>query len=415
MFAVRRLILIFVAAGALLVFAGCSGDSGPSSDGSEFTWQPVFGDGTNDTSETIAIVGGLEISLRDLKMFIEELPDSERAKYNGPDGERLALDKMIETVIMVRSAVEMELYNDTDVARTLIAQRRATLDSAMRNYGILRGRKPSDDELREYFEKNRDKYRQNALLNVSHIEVSTKEIADEVYARLMKGGRENHFTLLVNEYSENEVTKAEDGNCGWFNQGGQMPIVKGGSIFTRKCFELEDGINPPVMVSGRWHIIDVHAKKPERPMTFKEARNQLEVQLLPGFQDALMKDFLREARKRFDVTLQGRFEPGQGLTPEQLFVQGMNVADPRKRIDLFKVIWTDFPESKEADDAMFMAANVSLEAFQDYKIAERYLRILLEEYPDSELAPDAQYLMDNLANPAALNPTSIEELRKSQQ
>jgi hypothetical protein len=307
----------------------------------------------------------------------------------------------------------MELYNDTDVARTLIAQRRHTLDSAMRNYGILRGRKPSDDEMREYFENNRARYRQLALLNVRHIEVMTKETADEVYARLLEGGRENHITLLTHEYSVNEETKKEDGNCGWFNEGGQFPLIRGGSDFTRKCYELEDGLNPPFRIADRWHIVEVLDKKPERPMTFKEARSKLELDMLPAYQDALIKDYVRAARERYGVTMTGRFAPGQGLTPEQLFVQGMNVADPERRIDLFRMIWTDFPEAKEADDAMFMAANVALEAFQDYKVAERYLGMLIDTYPDSELIPDAQYLKDNLWNPEALNPTSIEDLRKS--
>ena len=55
--------------------------------------------------------------------------------------------------------------------------------------------------MREYFEANRRKYRQLALLNVRHIEVGSKEKADEVYARLLKGGNENHFTLLGGQQS----------------------------------------------------------------------------------------------------------------------------------------------------------------------------------------------------------------------
>jgi hypothetical protein len=252
-----------------------------------------------------------------------------------------------------------------------------------------------------------------ALLNVRHIEVETKEVADEVYARLMEGGRENHFVLLTAEYSVNEETAREAGNCGWFNEGGQFPLIRGGSEFTKKCYELEDGLNPPFRIADRWHVVEVLEKKPVRPMTFKEARNKVELDMTPAYQDALIKDYLRAARERYTVAMMGRFAPGQGLTPEQLFVQAMNVADPDRRIDLFRMIWTDFPEAKEADDAMFMAANVALESFQDYKVAERYLRLLLETYPDSELAGDAQYLKDNLWNPEALNPRSIEELRKS--
>jgi len=412
MSAVRRLppLLLLLLVPLFLAPSGCGRDGG--GDHAAFVWKPVFGDGTRDTGEVIATVGDIEITYGDLQKFLEELSPEVRAGFKGPDGERLALHKMIETAIMVKGAVEMELYNDPDVARTLISLRRKTLDSAMRNYGLLRDRKPSEEEMLAYFQNNRSQYRQLALLNVRDIEVMTKEEADEVYARLREGGKKNNFTLLVHEYSVNEDTKAEDGNCGWFNEGGQFPLIRGGRDFTKQCYQLEDGLNPPFRIADRWHVVEVLDKKPERPMTFKEAHSKLEVDMLPAYQDALIRDYVRAARERYGVTMAGRFAPGQGLTPEQLFTQGMNVADPERRIDIFRMIWTDFPDAKEADDAMFMAANVALEAFQDYKIAERYLNLLIKDYPDSELINDAKFLLDNLGNPAVLNPQSIEELRK---
>jgi len=412
MFAVRRSITLITFILGLVLLVGCGQDSGKQSGQSDFVWQPVFGDGVNNSSEIIATVGDVDISHRDLQMFLEEMPSVIRANYQGPEGERLAVQKMIETVIMVKGAVEMELVNDPDVAHTIISQRRYALDSAMRNYGLLRGRKPDKDAMREYFSNRRAKYRQMALLHVRHIEVGTKEKADEVYERLQAGGQGNHFIMLVAEYSQNEVTKVESGNCGWFNQGGQLPIIRGGEEFTKECYTLENGVNPPFNIAGNWHIVEVMTNQPERPMTFQEAQAKLEMDMLPAFQDALIKDYILEARKRYGVTLSGRFAPGEGLTPEQIFIQAMNVASPERRIDLFNMIYTDYPESKEADDALFMAANVALESFSDVKIAERYLLILLKSYPDSELASDSQYLLDNLHNPEVLNPQSIEDLKK---
>ena len=414
MFAVRRIFPLILVIAGLSLLAGCGQDSSSGSGAADFVWQPVFGDGINDTSEVIATVGDLEISYRDLQMFLEELPPAIRARYQGPEGERLAVQKMIETAVMVKGSVEMELYNDADVARTIISQRRHALDSAMRNYGLLRGRKPDEDSVREYFVNNRPNYRQLAMMEARHIEVATKETAVEVWNRLQKDGNENSFIMLVPEYSLNEVTKFESGKCGWFNQGGQLPIIRGGEVFTKKCFTLPKGLNPPFEVAGRWHVVEVMQTNPERPMSFKEARGKVEMDMLPAFQNALIKDYILEARKRYGVTLTGRFAPGQGLTPEQIFVQGMNAGDPDRRVDLFNMIYTDFPASKEADDALFMAANVALESYKDVKVAERYLRILLAEYPDSELVSDAQFLLDNLYNPEVLNPTSFEDLQKSQ-
>ena len=46
-------------------------------------------------------------------------------------------------------------------------------------------------------------------------------------------------------------------------------------------------------------------------------------------------------------------------------------------------------------------------------MAERYLTLLLKEYPASDLAADATFLRDNLYNPKVMNPESIEDLKQN--
>jgi len=64
-----------------------------------------------------------------------------------------------------------------------------------------------------------------------------------------------------------------------------------------------------------------------------------------------------------------------------------------------------------AEEATQEAFSIALEKWQDVRIAGRYLIMLIEEFPDSELIEDAQFLLDNLNNPRVLNPQSIDDLR----
>ena len=134
--------------------------------------------------------------------------------------------------------------------------------------------------------------------------------------------------------------------------------------------------------------------------------------MMPGYQDGIVKGYLREARKQHQVEMFGNYAPGKGLSPDELFSRALAVADADRKIELLNLLYTDYPESERADDALFVAATVALEDWQDAKVAQYYLEILLEEYPNSDLVEDAIFLKDNLYNPEVLNPKSVEELRK---
>jgi hypothetical protein len=418
MFAVRRILVFISIVSSLLLLTACQEDS-PSAAGSgsrsmakNFQWLPMYGDGANDTSGVIARVGNIEITARDLGMYLEELPSAQQNKYAGPDGKRLLLKRMIDAVLMVQGAVEKKLYNDQDVARTIIAQRRNTLESAMVNYGLLRGQKPSDEEIRKSFMATRTRYRQAGIVNARHIECKTKDKADEAFRRLTEGGKRNDWMSVMVDFSVNQESKDMEGSVGWFNQGGIIPFIPGSEKFTNEVYGYERGLHPPFLILDRWHVVEVLGRENERPMSFAEAKDQVELAMMPGWQDAIVGGYLRESRKKHTVEMFGEFAPGQGLSPDELFSRALAMGEAKRKIELLNLLYTDYPESERADDALFLAANVALESWQDARVAQMYLGILLEEYPDSELTEDATFLQDNLYNPEVLNPSSIEALRK---
>ncbi len=86
--------------------------------------------------------------------------------------------------------------------------------------------------------------------------------------------------------------------------------------------------------------------------------------------------------------------------------------DPGVKIDYYRLIYTDYPESDRADDALFMCALISMDTYMDNRTAQRYLNILIKDYPESELREDVSFLKKNMYNSEKMNPTSIEDLRK---
>ena len=390
-----------------LLLAACD-DGG----GEAFAWRPVFGDNSNDTTPVVARVAGVEITEQDIDLRYDELPPNVKSRYKGAEGRRLLLKDMIDQVLLVRGAIDRELYNHRDVARTLISQRRSTLDTAMRGIGLLEDAEPGEEELRAHFMANRDLYRQQGAVMARHIETRTREDAQAAYDRLQRGGMKNTFPYVVADYSVNPATRANSGELGWFNRGGFVPDIHAAARFTTIVYDLKDGLNPPIEIDGRWHVVEIERRENERPMTFAEARDKVRQDIMPSFQEGIVRDWLAQARGQYPAELYGEYAPGGGLTADQIFARAMALPDGQDKIDLFRLVVTDFPESERVDDALFMAAQVYLDRWNDRRSAARELDRLLREHPDSELVDDAQYMLENLDNPAALNPRSIDDLKR---
>lgn len=391
-------------------FAGCQ--QSQSGSGASFGWKPLFGDLAKDTSPIIAQVGEVAITQSDLEQFIDEQPERLKGDFAGPEGDRVALHRMIEQTLMVLGAVERKLYNDRDVARTLVMQRRLVLDKAMRQYGLLRDAKPTEAQLREFYDNNIGRYKQQGLVRVRHIECRSKADADRAYQRLQSKDPKDRWPFVCADFTVNEKTRKLDGDAGWMSDGTVVPLIDAGEAFSKAVFNLPIGVNPPLQIGGVWQVVEITHREFERNSTFEEVKDAVRTEMLPGFQDALIRDYLKSARAKYGVELKGRFTPGQGMTPEQLFERAAVNPDPQRKIDLLLMVANDFPEHDRADDALFLAANTAIESFADPSVGGRMLETLVDSYPNSELIGDAKFILENLYNPKFRQPTSIEDLKR---
>jgi hypothetical protein len=383
-------------------------DSAPA-----FDQKIIFGDGNQDFTPVICRVGDVEITERDLDLRLAELRDAERQAYESPEGRRLLLNRMIEEVLLVEAAYERELYNDADVAQTLIANRRMAMAKAMIHTGLLKDREPTVDEIREFYLAHRDQYIKQGLMQAAHIECATEEDANAAYKRLTEGkGRQSLFPYVASEFSINEKTRATGGDLGWFNKGGFIAMVRNSKQFTEAIWDFDVGLHPPVKIGDRWHIVKVERREYARPMTLEEAEQRVKRELMPLFQERIVNEFYAGEKQKRDITFFGDYRPGDGKTDRQLFERAYHVQNPDIKRDIYELLIADYPESDLVDDSLFMLGYVATDELRDIRLAETYYRRLLAEYPDSEYAEDARYLLENLGKPGFQAPESIEDLKE---
>ncbi len=404
---IRRTLPVVLILALGLLLASCQERNAASNNGIF----PIFGNGGQDISEVIATVGDISITQQQLDLHYDELVPRLQNKYNGPEGRQLLLKDMVDQTLLVLGAQDKGLENRDEVARTLITQRRAAMTAAMRNIGVPEGNDPTEDDFQAFFADNRKEFMQEGMVHARHIECLTLQEAEQAYQLLKDDYSAYNFMKVASDFSVNRVSLADNAELGWYNRSGVVPMIKDSKTFIALTFDLPLGLSRPIQVADRWHVVEILDRTPGRPMTYSEARTLVQDLMMPGYFDGLVKDYLRSARKTYPVSLLGTFTPGQGVEPDVLMSRAAMVSDPGVKIDYYRMIYTDFPESERADDALFMCALVCMDTWQDRRLAKRYLNILIEEYPESDMFEDAVFLRDNLYNPKALNPESIEQLR----
>ncbi len=398
-----RITLAVVLLIAAMALAGCRSETAAPGGG-----QPIFGNGALDNSRILARVNDYAITENMLDLRLEELGKDGQLRYPGPDGRRVFLRHMIDEVLMVREAEARKLHLDPVVARVLIAERRDALIDAQRT-DLVKGKEPSIDEVRAFYTKNRDRYMRIGTMHASHIECLTRETADDVYRKVKEKTAPLH-TLAVT-HSQNNHTKVNGGDLGWFNRNGYIPGIVDSGAFSEAIWHFDIGVNPPLAFGGRWHVVVVHDRQADRPQTLEEAYLRVVNDMQDEFREGLVDGWLRDARAAAAVELYGEYRPGKGRTARELMERAYYVADPHAKLDLLALLVDDYPDDELAPAALFMAANLALDSWGEVRQAHHFLTELITRYPNSELVGDATYILQNMHRPDFIQPRSIEDLR----
>jgi foldase protein PrsA len=256
--------------------------------------------------EVVAKVGDKSISKEDLYTTLVD-------QYGDAALDTLIAEKIVElesdkkNLTVKDSEIEEELeslkesYGGEEAFNEALASSGASLDSVKKNVQsflltekLLKDRVSiSDDQIKEYFEANKDSFAQQEQVEASHILVEDEETAKEVKNKLDDGG---DFAELAKEYSTDTSNAESGGELGFFAKGEMV------TEFDDKAFAMKKGeISEPVKTEFGYHIIKVTDKKEAKDAVLDDHKEEIKDIL---FDQALQTEYgswLEEQKEEYQI------------------------------------------------------------------------------------------------------------------
>lgn len=154
--------------------------------------------------------------------------------------------------------------------------------------------KVTDDEIKEYYEKNKDKFTQKEQVNASHVLVKDEDLAKDIKKKLDDG---EDIGELAKEHSEDTGTKDQGGNLGFFGRGQMV------EEFDKAAFDLEVGeISEPIKTEHGYHVIVVNEKKEEEVQSLEDIKDTIKVVISEEKMEPAFQEWYTKKAEEYEIT-----------------------------------------------------------------------------------------------------------------
>ena len=373
------LLLLF----GLIVLMGCGG-------GGE---EAVETDG-----ELAAQVEDWTMTRSELEDIITKLPASQKKKYDSPRGRVDLVDLYIEDNLFYIEAQRLGLENNGEVKKAVDNALKRILVSEYYKQHVSKRAMPTDDEIKDYYELHQEDFTAMPVIKARHLFAKSKEKIDELKKRIDAGEK---MTTLTHKLSEDDITRKDGGNLGYFNPGGYIRFVGYSQTFSDAVFALEPGVvSDPIKWEKGWSIVYVGEKAPEKLKPLSEARTEI-IKIFKNKRiDLARAEMVAELRERFSSRNFLKTELDlESRSAEELWNLAQTSTDPRQRLIAYEEIVEKHSDSEYTPQALFMIGFVFAEELKDYVGANRAFNKVLEHFPGTDVAKSAEWMLKNLNKP----------------
>jgi foldase protein PrsA len=160
----------------------------------------------------------------------------------------------------------------------------------------------SDEEAREYFDKNRSVFSTGDQVLLRQILFSSLERARQVATDISASSDVRQaFIKAAQEFSADESTRETGGRLGWI-ESGQLRWA----VLEKTAFSLKAGrVSAPVKTEAGWHLLMVEETRKAKQKDFNEVKPAVQNALFQEKMDLRIREWLQSLKEEFYVEFKG--------------------------------------------------------------------------------------------------------------
>jgi parvulin-like peptidyl-prolyl isomerase len=264
-------------------------------------------------AKPLATVGDRVITLGEFAATLDRIDQFERLRYQSVERRRALLDEIINAELLASEAKKRGLDKDPEVKERIRQILREDVVRRMR-LDLPTSAEITEADVRAYYDKHRDEFREPERRRVAHIVLADKAKAQKVLEQAKKASPTEWGKLV----RENSLDKASAGT-------GTGPLELAGDLGLCAPPGQDRGDNPRVAESlrkavfqigavggvydgiveeaGRFHIVRMTGKNDARDRSMKEADRVIRSAIFQQRMEEAEKKFAEELKQRFPVKI----------------------------------------------------------------------------------------------------------------
>jgi len=261
--------------------------------------------GTMASAKTLVTVNGKPITQQEVD---QELMQATQGRFNQVPADRQALFRKQVLKQLIGKELIYDNAKKTGITKSVEYQKEyKKLETRMKKElaiqvwqkKLLDSIKVSNKELKDYYKKNIDEFKERESVHARHILVKTEAKAKKIIAELksLHGDKLKEKFIELAKKDSTGPSASHGGDLGYFAKGQMVPA------FNDKVFSMKKGTITlePVKTQFGYHVIYLEDKKPSMTRKFDEVKGFIEQRLkMEKFKEA-MKKKMQELQKQATI------------------------------------------------------------------------------------------------------------------
>jgi len=252
----------------------------------------VSGCAKKEAGDVVATVNGEPITLIMVEAKIGKLP--QYYQTFAVQHKKEIVNEMIIEELLYDEARRRKLNRDPDIKELINDATKKILISKVVEEEAKKSGPVSEDDVKVYYEENKEKYMVPETIRASHILTGTEEEAEAAKGELDRGAE---FAAVAKEYSK-DLTKDRGGDLGYFGRDQMIPE------FEKAAFNLNVGeISGIIKTRFGYHIIELTERKPAVYQSFDEVKDAVRTSIIRDRQRQRFDEFTKKLKEKAKISV----------------------------------------------------------------------------------------------------------------